>query len=132
MNKLAKDRRYADRKMIEPLEVSSLSSLENLAKIAKHGLILEASSSGFLLKIKRTDLVPQALRSSLTLESLHGNKIILHLPQMNLEISGKVARTRLLGKQGFEIAIDYTDDSPEYWRECLMDLLPSPGEFDDN
>ena len=132
MNKLAKDRRYADRKMIEPLEVSSLSSLENLAKIAKHGLILEASSSGFLLKIKRTDLVPQALRSSLTLESLHGNKIILHLPQMNLEISGKVARTRLLGKQGFEIAIDYTDDSPEYWRECLMDLLPSPGEFEDN
>jgi glycine cleavage system aminomethyltransferase T len=50
---------------------------------------------------------------------------------MNIEISGRIARTKLLGKQGFEIGIDYAEDAPEYWRECLVDLLPAPGEFDE-
>ncbi|MEZ0392732.1 MAG: hypothetical protein ACAH59_10985 [Pseudobdellovibrionaceae bacterium] len=124
------NRRVAPRRDITPLEVSSVSSLENLAKIAKQGEIVEASITGFLLIVKREDLIPAALRKNLTLESLHGSKVLLHLPQMNIEISGRIARTKLMGKQGFEIGIDYTDDAPEYWRECLVDLLPAPGEFD--
>ena len=124
------NRRVAPRRDITPLEVSSVSSLENLAKIARSGEIVEASITGFLLIVRREDLIPSALRKNLTLESLHGGKVLLHLPQMNIEISGKVTRTKLLGKQGFEIGIDYTDDAPEYWRECLVDLLPAPGEFD--
>jgi hypothetical protein len=44
---------------------------------------------------------------------------------MNLEIGGVVARTKFLGKDGFIVAIDYTEDAPDYWRECLMDLLPT-------
>jgi hypothetical protein len=36
----------------------------------------------------------------------------------------------LLGKKGFYVAIDYSEEAPEYWRECLMDLLPNPGELD--
>jgi hypothetical protein len=103
-----------------------------LAKIAKYGEIIEASVSGFLLIVKREDLIPQNLRKNLTLESIHGAKVLLHLPQMNIEICGNIARTRLLGKRGFEIGIDYTDDAPEYWRECLVDLLPVPGEFDED
>lgn len=122
--------RVAPRREITPLEVSSMSSLENLAKIARHGEIVEASTTGFLLLVKREDLIPTILRKNLTLESIHGVKVILHLPQMNIEIAGRIARTKLLGKQGFEIGIDYAEDSPEYWRECLLDLLPAPGEFD--
>jgi hypothetical protein len=57
--------------------------------------------------------------------------VVIRIEEMNLELSGKVTRTRLLGKEGFEIALDYTNDAPEYWRECLMDLLPTPQEFDD-
>lgn len=124
------NRRIAPRREITPLEVSSISSLENLAKIARAGEIIEASTTGFLLVVKREDLIPAVLRKNLTLESIHGQKIILHLPQMNIEIAGKIARTQLIGKRGFEIGIDYTDDAPEYWRECLVDLLPAPGEFD--
>jgi hypothetical protein len=127
---MAANRRVAPRREITPLEVSSISSLENLAKIARGGEIIEASTSGFLLIVKREDLIPAMLRKNLTLESLHGSKVLLHLPQMNIEISGKIARTKLLGKQGFEIGIDYVEDAPEYWRECLVDLLPAPGEFD--
>jgi hypothetical protein len=124
------NRRVAPRREITPLEVSSVSSMENLAKIARSGEIVEASTTGFLLLVKREDLIPSILRKNLTLESIHGQKVLLHLPQMNIEISGRIARTKLLGKQGFEIGIDYTDDAPEYWRECLVDLLPAPGEFD--
>ncbi len=130
MPKQMQNRRIAPRREITPLTVSSVSSLENLAKIAKYGEIIEASTTGFLLIVKREDLIPVALRKNLTLESLHENKILLHLPQMNIEIAGKIKRTKLLGKQGFEIGVDYTEDSPEYWRECLLDLLPAPGEFE--
>lgn len=124
------NRRVAPRRDITPLEVSNVASLENLAKIARYGEIVEASTSGFLLIVRREDLIPSALRKNLTLESIHGTKVLLHLPQMNIEISGRIARTKLLGKAGFEIGIDYTEDAPEYWRECLVDLLPAPGEFD--
>ena len=124
------NRRVAPRRDITPLEVSSMSNLENLAKIAKGGEVIEASTSGFLIMIKREDLVPVALRRNLTLDELVGTKILIHLPQMNIEISGTIARTRFVGKKGFEIGIDYSDDAPEYWRECLLDLLPAPGEFD--
>src|SRR3712207_3297754 len=112
------NRRVAPRRDITPLEVSSMSSLENLAKIARYAEIVEASTTGFLLLVKREDLIPTALRKNLTLESIHGTKVLLHLPQMNIEIAGRIARTKLLGKQGFEIGIDYADDAPEYWREC--------------
>lgn len=125
------NKRIAPRREITPLKVSSVASLENLAKIAREGEVIEASTSGFLLIIRREDLIPSNLRKNLTLDMLIGSKVLLHLPQMNLEISGRVARTKLLGKQGFELGIDYTDDAPEYWRECLVDLLPAPGEFDE-
>ncbi len=124
------NRRTAPRREITPLIVSSVASMENLAKIARYGEIVEASITGFLMIIKREDLIPSILRKNLTLESIHDQKVILHLPQMNIEIAGRIARTKLLGKKGFEIGIDYAEDAPEYWRECLVDLLPAPGEFD--
>lgn len=127
---LAKSNRAAPRKELTPLNVSSVSSLENLSKIARGGEVIEASTSGILLMIKREDLVPVVLRKNLNLDALVGDKILIHLPDLNLEIAGKVARTRFVGKEGFEVGIDYSEDAPEYWRECLVDLLPAPGEFD--
>ena len=130
VSKLKPSRRRDPRRDITPLEVSSVSSLENLSKISRAGEIVEASVSGFLLLIKREDLVPLQLRRNLNIDSLVGTRLLLHLPQMNIEISGKVARTKLLGKEGYEIGIDFSDDDPEYWRECLLDLLPAPGELE--
>ena len=130
MVKRATAHRSAPRKELTPLSVSSVSSLENLTKIARGGRVVEASVSGILLLLKREDLVPAALRKNLNLDALVGDKVLIHLPDLNIEISGKVARTQFLGKEGFKIGIDYTDDAPEYWRECLVDLLPAPGEFD--
>ncbi len=124
------ERRSSSRHEIVQLEVASISSLENLAKIARAGVIVDASKNGFLMQVKREDLVPKALRQNLNIDSVIGTKICLYLPQMNLEISGIIKRTKLMGKKGYEIGVDFSDDAPEYWRECLLDLLPRPGELD--
>lgn len=126
----AKNKRVAQRKEVEPIKVAYIASLNDLAKLAKNCEIVEASSTGLLLVVQRTDLIPHSLRSNLNLECLIGNRVYLKLEPMNIEISGEIKRTKFLGKKGFHIAVDYSDEAPEYWRECLMDLLPRPGELD--
>jgi hypothetical protein len=107
------------------LTLDSFSSLDSLQKFAKYGQIIEASSSGILIKFKRDDFVSKELRSNLSIDQLVGQNIFFNIHEMNLEITGKVARTKFLGKDGYVVAVDYTADAPEYWRECLMDLLPT-------
>lgn len=124
------NQRSAGRQNVEPIEISSITSIDHFITIAKFGLIQDASTSGFKVLIERENIVPQMLRDSLSLHSIHGDHVMLHLPQLNIEISGRVVRTRQIGRKGYELAIDYSEDAPEYWRECLIDLLPAPGEFD--
>lgn len=124
------NRRVAPRKEVSPIHISYITSLDDFAKIAKNCEIVEASSTGLLLLVRREDLIPAALRKNLNLDVLIGDRVFMHLEEMNLEISGVITRTQLLGKKGFHIAIDYSEEAPEYWRECLMDLLPAPGEID--
>lgn len=124
------NRRSATRKEVTPIQVSHLTALDDFTKIAKNGSVIEASATGLLIHIDREDLVPQVLRKNLSLDCLIGDKVCFHLEEMNLEISGTITRTKLSGKKGFLVAVDYSDDAPEYWRECLTDLLPAPGELD--
>ncbi len=124
------NRRIAPRKEVTPLTVGHLTSLDDFTKLARNCEVIEASASGLLLLIKREDLIPQALRKNLNLDALVGDRVFMHLEEMNLEISGTIRRTQLMGKKGFHVAVDYSEDAPEYWRECLMDLLPNPGELD--
>lgn len=124
--------RKSPRKELSPRSISSLASLDDLAKISRGGEVVQVSSSGILLLVKREDLIPLALRRNLNIDALVGGRVIIHLADLDLEISGKVARTRYIGKKGFEIGIDYSDDAPEYWRECLVDLLPAPGELEED
>lgn len=116
--------KQSDQELVK-LTIDSFSSLDNLQKLAKYGQIIEASSSGILIKFKRDDFVSKELRSNLNIDQLIGQKIFFNIHEMDLEISGKVARTKFLGKDGFLVAVDYTSDAPEYWRECLMDLMPT-------
>lgn len=117
--------RSSPRKDITQLTLDSFSSLESLEKLADHGDVVEASTSGILIHFKREDFIKRELRSNLSIDSLVGSKVFFTIHEMDLEITGTVARTQFLGKKGFYVAIDYSSDAPEYWRECLMDLLPS-------
>ncbi|RYZ64069.1 MAG: hypothetical protein EOP05_12830 [Proteobacteria bacterium] len=98
--------------------------------LSRTGYIVEASTTGFLLNVNRKDLVPKQFKNELSLEALLGDKVILMIEPMNLELSGKIARTKRLTKDVFEIAIDYSEDSPEYWREILVDMLPRAADYD--
>lgn len=122
--------RSAPRKQTTPINVSHVTSVDDFTKICKDCEIIEASATGLLLMIPRDSIIPQSLRGNLTLDALIGDRVFMRLEDMNLNISGNVARTQLLGKAGFLVAVDYSDDAPEYWRECLMDLLPQPGELE--
>lgn len=123
-------RRIAERKLVEGIEVYDLTSLSNYTVIARHGQIINASRSGFLVQINRTALIPTDLRESLSLHSIVGQSVVLYLPQMNLDLDGTVIRANHTGKGQFVIAIDFSTEVPEYWRECLVDLLPAPGELE--
>lgn len=130
--KLPASQRKSPRKELSPRSISSMASLENLAKLARGGEVVQVSSSGILLLVRREDLVPANLRQNLNIDALLGGRVLIHLKDLDLEISGTVRRTRYIGKKGFEIGIDYSEDAPEYWRECLVDLLPGPGEIDED
>ncbi len=117
--------RSSPRKEIAQLTLDSFSSLESLEKLAFYGEVIEASTSGILIHFKREDFIKKELRSNLSIDSLVGSKVYFNIHEMDLEITGTVARTQFLGKKGFYVAVDYSSDAPEYWRECLMDLLPT-------
>lgn len=121
--------RIAPRQKMEQLEITGFTSLDHMTLLSRAGFIVDASSSGFLIHVGRKDLVPKQFREKLSIEALEGDQVLLTIPLMNLEISGKIARTKRINKDIYEIAIDYSDDSPEYWRELLLEMLPKPGEM---
>lgn len=116
--------RAAARREITPLTLDTFASLENLQKLASYGEVVQASATGILLHFKRDDFINKELRTNLNIDHIVGHDVYFKIHEMDLEISGTVVRTKFLGKKGFHVAIDYSKDAPEYWRECLMDLLP--------
>jgi hypothetical protein len=124
------DRRIAPRQDIHPIEISGFTSLDHMTLLSRHGTIIDASSTGFLLHVDRVELVPKQFKNSLSLSEVEGDQILLTIREMKLEIGGKITRTKRINKETFEIAIDFSDDAPEYWRECLLEMLPRPGEMD--
>ena len=130
MGALKVNRRISPRKNLQPIEIGSISSLETLEALSWGGSLVQASESGLLFTVQREDLKPKELRQNLSLDSLVGQRIMIYLPAFHLEISGSVTRTQYLGREkGFAVAIDYSEDAPDYWRECLVDLLPGLSEL---
>lgn len=124
-----KKMRAAPRRVINneraKITIDSLASLENLEKFAKYGELIEASSTGVLVKVLRKDLTQKKLREHLNIDSLLEKPVYFNIHEMELEISGVIKRTQYVGDGAFIIAIDYRFDAEEYWRECLMDMLPT-------
>lgn len=127
---MSKDRRIATRKDIDYIQVNDLTAVSDYKVIARSGQITNASTTGFLLEIKREDLVPEDLRNNISLSATLGQQVVLYLPQMNLDLDGTISRADHKGKGRFVVAIEFSPDVPEYWRACLIDLLPQPGEHE--
>lgn len=123
------ERRIAARKVVDFIHVNELTSLSSYSVLAHEAVIVDASQSGFLLAVDRTQLVPKEFRENLNMDSLIGHQVVMFLPQMNLDLDGTVTRASHVGKGRFEIAVTFSKDVPEYWRDCLVELLPAPGEI---
>lgn len=123
------ERRIAARKVVDFIHVAELTSLSSYNVIAREGVIADASQSGFLVKVERSQLVPKEYRENLTMENLVGHQVVMYLPQMNLDLDGTITRASHVGKGMFEIAVKFSPEVPEYWRDCLVELLPAPGEI---
>lgn len=124
------DRRIASRKEVDYIQVNDLTSVHDYTVIANTGLIINASTSGFLMELHRDNLVPEHLRNNLSLESTLGQQVVLYLPQMNLDLDGMISRATHKGNGIYHVAIEFSADVPEYWRACLIDLLPEEGELE--
>lgn len=124
------ERRSLNRKIVDAIEVEGLADLTQLKPICTKGHIIDASITGFLMLVHRTDLAQDEHKNNLDISSLHGVDVGLFMPQMNLDLDGIIKRTRHTGQGFFEIFVEFASDIPEYWRECLMDLLPLPGEME--
>ena len=124
------ERRIAERKELASIEVAELTSLANYKVLARAGEIIDASTSGLLMRVNRRDLIPKELRENLSLQELLGQHVVMFLPQMNLDLDGQITRAHHMGKGVFEIGLQFSEEVPLYWRECLIDLLPAPGEME--
>ncbi len=129
-NSGSSDRRIAPREAMDPIQIRAFTSLDHMTLVSRKGAIVEVSTTGFLLQIERKELVPKQFQKELSLDVLIGDKVILMIDVMNLEIGGKVARTKRLTKDLFEIAVDYSEEAPEYWREILVDMLPRGKDYE--
>jgi len=126
------NKRLHERQIVDYIDFSDLSLSGNVDKICSFGKIIDASVSGFLIEIQRDNLCRKEDRQNLSLDHLIGEEINLFLPQMNLDLDGKVLRYQHKGQGCFHVGIQFSSEIPEYWRECLMDLLPYPGEFEEH
>ncbi len=126
------EKRIAERKYTDTVDIIDITSLSSYLIIASNAVMINASTSGFLMHIKRTDFVIDELKNNININTLLNEKIVLFLPQMNLDLEGLITRTKHLGKGVFEVAAQFSANVPDYWKECLIDLLPEPGEFSDD
>jgi hypothetical protein len=72
------------------------------------------------------------LRRDGALATHEGEHVVMHIVEMALDIDGKIVRIQQSAPEWVDIAIDFTESAPAYWRECLADLLPGPGEMTSN
>lgn len=128
---MSEERRHAERKSVDYIQVNDLTAVQDYSLIAKNGIIVNASANGFLMELHRDQIVPEDLRANLSLDATLGQHICLYLPQMNLDLDGTITRAMHIGKGVYQLAVDFSNEVPAYWRDCLIDLLPIPGELDE-
>ncbi len=124
--------RDAERKELGRLPVSDITAIDNFALLVREAFIVDISAKGLLLQIHRDHIVPKTLRGGINLDDLIGEHIMISIDIMDLDIDGFVTRTKYAGNNTFEIGIDYSQGTPEYWRECLVDLMPSTGDLNED
>jgi hypothetical protein len=127
MDKLVEQREY-QRKLLAPIHVSDIQAADRGVCLARYGTIVNASATGLLIHVDPQHLNPEILQHHLPWESVEGDYVTMKIVEMELEMDGMVMRARHLDQRLCELAIDFSDNAPAYWRECLAELLPGLDE----
>lgn len=109
---------------IKGLKAASITLSNEDNFIVKKAFISKVSPTGFNLTFNYRDLVPESLKFQLHLHSLWYKNIHVYIPDMEIDLEGKVIGTRHMGKGNFEVNIEFSEEVPKYWCECLFDLWP--------
>jgi len=123
------NRRRYDRKLLDPIHVTDIKVPGKSIVLAQRGTIVNASAGGLLIRICHSDLNAEILRQTIPLHTLEGEPVVMTILEMALTIEARVVRTDQAAPEWCDIAIDFTDNAPPYWRECLAELLPGLGEM---
>ena len=123
------DRRQSPRKQLDPIHIAEMKTTAQPTVIVHNGTILNASASGLLIRVDRDALNSEIFQHNVPLTIIEGENVVMQIVEMALEIDGKIVRAHQATPAWCEIAIDFTDNAPKYWREGLADLLPGLGEM---
>jgi hypothetical protein len=116
------------RKAISQVDVLNVKNVATGEVYFSRATLVDASPTGLLLRVERENILAMGLRSTLTLSSIIGSSVGFTIEVMDTYLEGSVTRTKLEGHGTFVVAVDFREDAPEYWRNCLVDLLPAdPG-----
>jgi hypothetical protein len=121
-------RRADQRKAISQVDVLNVKDLNKGDVYFSRATVVDVSNTGILLLVERENILSVPLRSSLSLNGLINVSVGFTIEVMDTYIEGIVTRTRPEGGGDFMIAVDFREDAPEYWRNCLVDLLPEDGD----
>src|SRR5438046_1640297 len=97
MKTKAAEKRIAPRKSVAGLQIKNFTVLNPFSVIARVALLVDASTTGILILINRKNIIPKSLRQNLVLTSLEGEQVVFSIRQMELEMDGKIARTKYIG-----------------------------------
>lgn len=123
------NRRQYTRKVLDPIHVAEITLGERPTVLASGGLILNASATGLLIRVSRSALNPAMVQPDGALAVPQGALVMMRIVEMALDIDGEMMRADQTVPECWDIAIDFTASAPAFWRECLVDLLPSVGEM---
>src|ERR1700677_2114258 len=112
------------RKAISQVDVLNVKNVSSGEVYFSRAMLVDVSPTGILLRVERENILAMGLRSTLTLSSIIGASVGFTIEVMDTYLEGQVTRTKLEGHGNFVVAVDFRDDAPEYWRNCLVDLLP--------
>lgn len=123
------EQRHSPRKLLDPIHVAEIRTVEDSTVVAHSGTILNASATGLLIRVPRTALPSALAQSGAALAAFRGAYVVMRIVEMALDLEGRIARTQQESPQWVDIAVDLSASAPAYWRECLVDLLPGLGEM---
>ncbi len=120
------------RKPISQVDVLNVKNIGTNDVYFSRATLVDVSPTGLLLRVERENILAISLRSTLTLSSIIGAGVGFTIEVMDTYIEGVITRTKPEGQGVFLVAVDFRDDAPEYWRNCLVDLLPDSGEDEED